>query len=73
MENRHVFYPGEPLEEGAMRVTLLGTGTPFPRRGQAAAGMADRRGFLLRAGRTLAAELSRDPQRLRAILREMTA
>jgi len=40
---------------------------------QAAAGMADRRGFLLRAGRTLAAELSRDPQRLRAILREMTA
>ncbi|MDE0056722.1 MAG: MBL fold metallo-hydrolase [Defluviicoccus sp.] len=39
MENRHVFYPGEPLEEGAMRVTLLGTGTPFPRRGQAAAGM----------------------------------
>ena len=39
MENRHVFYPGEPLEEGAMRATLLGTGTPFPRRGQAAAGM----------------------------------
>lgn len=40
---------------------------------QAAAGMADRPGFLLRAGRTLAAELSRDPQRLQAILREMTA
>ena len=39
MENRHVFYPGEPLEPGAIRVTLLGTGTPFPRRGQAAAGM----------------------------------
>ena len=39
---------------------------------QAAAGMPDRQGFLLRAGRTLAAELSRDPQRLQAILREMT-
>ena len=39
---------------------------------QAAAGMLDRQGFLLRAGRTLAAELSRDPQRLQAILREMT-
>ena len=39
---------------------------------QAAAGMVDRRGFLLQAGRTLAAELSRDPQRLPAILREMT-
>ena len=40
---------------------------------QSAAGMADRQGFLLRSGRTLAAELSRDPQRLQAILREMTA
>lgn len=40
---------------------------------QAAVGMVDRREFLLRAGRTLAAELSRDPQRLQAILREMTA
>ena len=39
---------------------------------QAAAGMHDRQGFLLRAGRALAAELSRDPQRLQAILREMT-
>ena len=39
MESRHVFYPGEPVEAGAMRVTLLGTGTPFPRRGQAAAGV----------------------------------
>ena len=39
---------------------------------RSAAGMADRQGFLLRAGRTLAAELSRDPQRLQAILREMT-
>ena len=40
---------------------------------QAAAGMVDRRGFLLQAGQTLAAELSRDPLRLPAILREMTA
>ena len=40
---------------------------------QAAAGMGDRQGFLLRAGRTLATELARDPQRLQAILREMTA
>lgn len=31
------FYPGEKLVDGAMRVTLLGTGTPFPRRGQAGA------------------------------------
>ena len=29
------FYPGEELADGEMRVTLLGTGTPFPRRGQA--------------------------------------
>ena len=40
---------------------------------QAAAGMVDRQRFLLRAGRTLAAELPRDPQRLQSILREMTA
>ena len=40
---------------------------------QSAVGMVDRRGFLIRAGRTLAAELSHDPQRLQAILREMTA
>lgn len=31
------FYPGEVLPEDQMRVTLLGTGTPFPRRGQACA------------------------------------
>ena len=31
------FYPGEELADREMRVTLLGTGTPFPRRGQAAA------------------------------------
>lgn len=31
------FHPGEPIAEGDMRVTLLGTGTPFPRRGQAGA------------------------------------
>ena len=29
------FYPGEPLVEGNMRVTVLGSGTPLPRRGQA--------------------------------------
>ena len=40
---------------------------------QAAAGMLDRPAFLLQAGRRLATELSRDPQRLQAILREMTA
>ncbi len=39
---------------------------------QAAVRITDRQAFLLRAGRTLAAELSRDPQRLQAILREMT-
>ncbi|MYC32693.1 MAG: hypothetical protein F4X64_05910 [Chloroflexi bacterium] len=39
---------------------------------QSAAEMIDRPAFLLRAGRTLATELSRDPQRLQAILREMT-
>ena len=27
------FYPGEPLADDEIRVTLLGTGTPFPRRG----------------------------------------
>lgn len=31
------FHPGEELPDDEMRVTLLGTGTPFPRRGQAAA------------------------------------
>ena len=31
------FYPGEPLADDEIRVTLLGTGTPFPRRGQASA------------------------------------
>ena len=39
---------------------------------QAATEMIDRPAFLLRAGQTLAAELSRDSQRLQAILREMT-
>ena len=38
---------------------------------QSAMAVADRQGFLLRAGRTLATELSRDPQRLQAILREI--
>lgn len=50
---RHVFYPGEALEPGAMRVTLLGTGTPFPRRGQAAASVLVEAGghkFLLDVG-----------------------
>ena len=37
--SRHFFYPGESLADDAMRVTLLGTGTPFPRRGQACAGV----------------------------------
>ena len=40
---------------------------------QSAAGMADRQGFLLRCGRAVATELSGDPQRLQAILREMSA
>ena len=35
--SRHDFHPGEPVADDAMRVTLLGTGTPFPRRGQAGA------------------------------------
>ena len=38
----------------------------------AADGMADRRGFLLRAGRALVAELSGEPRRLQAILREIS-
>ncbi|MCF7980813.1 MAG: MBL fold metallo-hydrolase [Pseudomonadales bacterium] len=29
------FYPNEPLPESDMRVTVLGSGTPFPRSGQA--------------------------------------
>lgn len=33
--SRHFFYPGEPVPDGQVRVTMLGTGTPFPRRGQA--------------------------------------
>ncbi len=33
------FFPGEPVAEGDMRLTLLGTGTPFPRRGQAGASL----------------------------------
>lgn len=36
-QSRSFFHPGEPLPDGDMRVTLLGTGTPFPRRGQAGA------------------------------------
>lgn len=43
----------------------------FLRRSAQAA--ADRRGFLLRAGRSLAAELSADPMRLQAVLREVAA
>ena len=31
------FYPGEPLQDDEVRVALLGTGTPFPRRAQACA------------------------------------
>lgn len=37
----------------------------------AAGAASDGRAFLLRAGRTLAAELSNEPQRLQAVLREM--
>lgn len=33
--NSPYFYPGEPVQEGNMRVTVLGSGTPLPRRGQA--------------------------------------
>ena len=47
------FYPGEPLPEDEIRVTLLGTGTPFPRRGQACASMFVEAGddkFLLDCG-----------------------
>lgn len=33
------FYPGEPRAENSLRVTILGTGTPFPRRGQAGAAL----------------------------------
>ena len=47
------FFPGEPLPDDEMRVTLLGTGTPFPRRGQACAGMfveAGEHKFLLDCG-----------------------
>lgn len=35
IKNRHFFYPGEPVPNDQIRVTMLGTGTPFPRRGQA--------------------------------------
>ena len=51
--SKHFYYPGEPLEEGAIRVTLLGTGTPFPRRDQACAGIFVEAGahkFLLDVG-----------------------
>ena len=47
------FRPGEPLADDEIRVTLLGTGTPFPRRGQAGACMfveAGREKFLLDCG-----------------------
>lgn len=47
------FYPGEKLPDGEMRVTLLGTGTPFPRRGQACASILVEAGghkFLLDCG-----------------------
>jgi ribonuclease Z len=33
------YYPGEPLGADQMRVTILGSGTPFPRQGQASAGI----------------------------------
>jgi ribonuclease Z len=33
------FLPGEELVSDELRVTLLGTGTPYPRRGQASAGL----------------------------------
>ncbi len=33
------FFPGEELARDELRVTLLGTGTPYPRRGQASAGV----------------------------------
>ena len=39
---------------------------------QAAKSMSDRQEFLLRAGRALAEELSRDPRRLQAVLQEMS-
>ena len=35
MRRSQNFFPGEALPDDEMRVTLLGTGTPFPRRGQA--------------------------------------
>ena len=47
------FYPGEILAEDEIRVTLLGTGTPFPRRGQACASVFVEAGndkFLLDCG-----------------------
>ena len=47
------FYPGEPLADDEIRVTLLGTGTPFPRRGQASASIFVEAGtekFLLDCG-----------------------
>lgn len=53
LRSKHFFYPNDPLPEGNMRVTLLGTGTPFPRRDQACAGIfieaADQK-FLLDCG-----------------------
>ena len=47
------FFPGEELPDDEIRVTLLGTGTPFPRRGQACACMFVEAGsekFLLDCG-----------------------
>ena len=47
------FYPGELLPDDEIRVTLLGTGTPFPRRGQACASVFVEAGpdkFLLDCG-----------------------
>ena len=49
----NAFSPGEPLADDEIRVTLLGTGTPFPRRGQACAGVLVEAGhekFLLDCG-----------------------
>ena len=38
MRDPNFFYPGESLESDEMRVTALGTGMPFCRRGQASTG-----------------------------------
>lgn len=47
------YYPNEPLPEGTMRVTVLGSGTPFPRSGQAGPSIlveADKEKILLDMG-----------------------